>query len=193
MPLPSFFRILSRLPWRPLCAGLLAVFGLPACKREAASPIGTAQAGPAAVTVARPIARRLTDWDEFTGRLTSRERVEVRARVSGYVNKVSFKEGTEVKAVRLGRAQISESYGRILKGELWLFNAHIDEYAFGSYLNHAVRRDRKLLLHKTELRKIFKAVEVEGRVVFPLRMYFKEALVKVVTEQVCRQLGISAA
>ena len=98
MPLPSFFRILSRLPWRPLCAGLLAAFGLPACKREAASPIGTAQAGPAAVTVARPIARRLTDWDEFTGRLTSRERVEVRARVSGYVNKVSFKEGTEVKA-----------------------------------------------------------------------------------------------
>lgn len=88
-------------------------------------------------------------------------------------------KGTEVKAVRLGRAQISESYGRILKGELWLFNAHIDEYAFGSYLNHAVRRDRKLLLHKTELRKIFKAVEVEGRVVFPLRMYFKEALVKV--------------
>lgn len=98
MPLPSFFRILSRLPWRPLCAGLLAVFGLPACKREAAGPVGTAQTGPAAVTVARPVARRLTDWDEFTGRLTSRERVEVRARVSGYVNKVSFKEGTEVKA-----------------------------------------------------------------------------------------------
>ncbi len=98
MPIPSFFRILSRLPWRPLCAGLLAVFGLPACKREAAGPVGTAQTGPAAVTVARPVARRLTDWDEFTGRLTSRERVEVRARVSGYVNKVSFKEGTEVKA-----------------------------------------------------------------------------------------------
>jgi SsrA-binding protein len=87
--------------------------------------------------------------------------------------------GTEVKSVRLGRAQINEAYGRVKGGELWLFNAHIDEYAFGSYLNHETRRDRKLLLHKAELRKILRAIEVEGRVVIPLRLYFKEALVKV--------------
>lgn len=87
--------------------------------------------------------------------------------------------GTEVKSIRLGRAQINEAYGRVKRGELWLFNAHIDEYAFGSYLNHETRRDRKLLLHKSELRKILRAMEVEGRVLIPLRMYFKQALVKV--------------
>lgn len=98
MPPSSSFSVLSRLPWRPLCAGLFVVLSLSACKRDASGPSGAPSAGPVAVTVAKPIARRLTDWDEFTGRLTSREKVEVRARVSGYVNKVSFKEGTEVKA-----------------------------------------------------------------------------------------------
>lgn len=87
--------------------------------------------------------------------------------------------GTEVKSIRLGRAQINDAFGRVKGGELWLFNAHIDEYAFGSYLNHETRRDRKLLLHKSELRKIIRAIEVEGRTVIPLRVYFKQALVKV--------------
>lgn len=87
--------------------------------------------------------------------------------------------GTEVKSVRLGRAQINDAFGRVKKGELWLFNAHIDEYAFGSYLNHETRRDRKLLLHKSELRKIIRAIEIEGKTVVPLRMYFKQALVKI--------------
>lgn len=94
---PSLFRVRSRQPWRSLFAGLLAVLSLPACKRAASGPGGPPQAGPVAVTVAKPIARRLTDWDEFTGRLTSREKVEIRARVSGYLTKVSFNEGTEVK------------------------------------------------------------------------------------------------
>jgi SsrA-binding protein len=87
--------------------------------------------------------------------------------------------GTEVKSIRAGRAQINDAYGRMRKGELWLLNAHIDEYSFGSYLNHATRRDRKLLLHKAELRKIAQAIEVGGRSLIPLRIYFKEALVKV--------------
>lgn len=88
-------------------------------------------------------------------------------------------QGTEVKSIRAGRAQINDAFGRVKRGELWLFNAHIDEYAFGSYLNHETRRDRKLLLHKSELRKIIRAIEVEGRTLIPLRIYFKEALVKV--------------
>lgn len=86
--------------------------------------------------------------------------------------------GTEVKSIRAGRAQINDAFGRIKNGELWLMNAHIDEYAFGSYLNHETRRDRKLLLHKSELRKIVQALEVGGRSLIPLRLYFKEALVK---------------
>ena len=87
--------------------------------------------------------------------------------------------GTEVKSIRAGRAQINDAFGRVKNGELWLMNAHIEEYAFGSYLNHETRRDRKLLLHKSELRKIVQAMEVGGRSLVPLRIYFKNALVKV--------------
>ena len=87
--------------------------------------------------------------------------------------------GTEVKSIRAGRAQINDAFGRVKNGELWLINTHIDEYMFGSYLTHPTRRDRKLLLQKAELRKIIQAMDVGGRSLIPLRMYFKEALVKV--------------
>lgn len=87
--------------------------------------------------------------------------------------------GTEVKAIRAGRAQINDAFGKFEKGELWLFNAHIDEYAYGNINNHAARRTRKLLLHRHQIRKIAQAMQVGGRVLVPLRMYFKEALVKV--------------
>lgn len=80
-----------------LAAALLVSVGLSGCKRGASGPGGAPQAGPPDVTVATPIPRRLTDWDEFTGRLSSRERVEVRPRVSGYITEVSFTEGAEVK------------------------------------------------------------------------------------------------
>jgi SsrA-binding protein len=87
--------------------------------------------------------------------------------------------GTEVKAIRGGRAQIGDAFGKFEKGELWLFNAHIDEYAYGNINNHAARRTRKLLLHRHQVRKIAQAMQVGGMVLVPLRMYFKEALVKV--------------
>jgi SsrA-binding protein len=87
--------------------------------------------------------------------------------------------GTEVKAIRAGRAQIADAFGKFEKGELWLFNAHIDEYAYGNINNHAARRTRKLLLHRHQVRKIAQAMQVGGRTLVPLRMYFKEALVKV--------------
>jgi RND family efflux transporter MFP subunit len=86
------------LTWRNAVAGLLILGSLTSCKRNAAGPAGAQQAPTPEVTVAKPIAKRLTDWDEFTGRLTSRKRVEIHSRVSGYITKVSFKEGTEVKA-----------------------------------------------------------------------------------------------
>jgi RND family efflux transporter MFP subunit len=84
--------------WRQAFMGMLILTSLTACKRGATSPGGSPAAATPEVTVAKPIARRLKDWDEFTGRLTARERVEVYSRVSGYITKVSFKEGTEVKA-----------------------------------------------------------------------------------------------
>jgi SsrA-binding protein len=60
-----------------------------------------------------------------------------------------------------------------------MMNAHIEEYAFGNISNHDTRRTRKLLLHKHQIRKIAQALQVGGKALIPLRMYFKEALVKV--------------
>lgn len=87
--------------------------------------------------------------------------------------------GTEVKSIRAGRAQISDAFGRVEKGELWLHNAHIEQYAFGNIYNHDAKRVRKLLLHRHQVRKIQQALDSGGRALIPLRMYFKEALVKV--------------
>ena len=87
-------------------------------------------------------------------------------------------KGTEVKSIRAGRAQNNDSFGRYEKGELWLHNAHIEQYAFGNIYNHDARRIRKLLLHKHQIRKIVQALEAGGRALVPLRLYFKDALVK---------------
>ncbi len=89
-------------------------------------------------------------------------------------------KGTEVKSIRAGRAQISDAFGRAEKGELWLHNAHIEQYAFGNLHNHEARRIRKLLLHRRDIGRIERALATgAGRALVPLRMYFKGALVKV--------------
>jgi SsrA-binding protein len=87
--------------------------------------------------------------------------------------------GTEVKSIRAGRAQINDAFGRAEKGELWLYGAHIEQYAFGNIHNHDAKRVRKLLLHAHQIRKITQALESGGRALVPLRMYLKDALVKV--------------
>lgn len=87
--------------------------------------------------------------------------------------------GTEVKSIRAGKAQISDAFARVEKGEVWLHNAHIEQYAFGNIHNHDAKRIRKLLLHRRHIEKIRVALEAGGRALVPLRMYFKEALVKV--------------
>jgi SsrA-binding protein len=88
-------------------------------------------------------------------------------------------KGTEVKSIRGGKAQISDAFGRVEKGELWLHGAHIDHYEFGNLNNHDSKRTRKLLLHRHQIRKIEQALAAGGRALVPLRMFFKEALVKV--------------
>ncbi|HVU24304.1 MAG TPA: SsrA-binding protein SmpB [Opitutus sp.] len=87
--------------------------------------------------------------------------------------------GTEVKSIRAGKAQISDAFGRVEKGEVWLHNAHIEQYAFGNINNHDAKRVRKLLLHRHQVRKITQALDSGGRALVPLRLYFKGALVKV--------------
>jgi SsrA-binding protein len=87
--------------------------------------------------------------------------------------------GTEVKSIRAGKAQINDAFARVEKGEVWLYNAHIEQYAFGNIHNHDAKRIRKLLLHRRHIDKIQQAIEAGGRVLVPLRMYFKDALVKV--------------
>jgi len=82
--------------------------------------------------------------------------------------------GTEVKALRAGRANIAESYASPERGELFLVNAHIPEYAPAARFNHEPRRPRKLLVHKKQLAKMVGAVEREGRTLVPLRLYFND-------------------
>lgn len=87
--------------------------------------------------------------------------------------------GTEVKSIRAGRAQISEAFGRVEKNGIFLHHMHISEYEFGNINNHNPYRPRKLLLHRREIEKISAAVTAGGLAVVPIRLYFKQGLVKV--------------
>ena len=87
--------------------------------------------------------------------------------------------GSEVKALRAGKAQIGDSFARVEKDEVWLYNAHIDEYSHGNLQNHVPKAPRKLLLHKAEIRKLFGLAAVKGNAIFPLSLYWKNGKVKV--------------
>jgi SsrA-binding protein len=80
--------------------------------------------------------------------------------------------GTEVKALRAGRAQIADAHGGEMAGELFLFNAYIPEYDKGHQFNHEPRRPRKLLMHRREMAKLFTAVQRKGMTLVPLSLYF---------------------
>jgi SsrA-binding protein len=87
--------------------------------------------------------------------------------------------GTEVKALRAGKAQIRDSFAKVEKDEVWLFNSHIDEYAFGNLQNHAPKAPRKLLLHRSEIRRLFELATIKGHALVPLSLYWKKGKVKV--------------
>ncbi|MAL87108.1 MAG: SsrA-binding protein [Opitutae bacterium] len=86
--------------------------------------------------------------------------------------------GTEVKSIRAGSVQITESFARFVKEELFLFNAHISEYEFGGEQNHDVQRPRKLLLKKKELERLKVQIEAAGKTIVPIKLYFKDSLIK---------------
>ena len=87
--------------------------------------------------------------------------------------------GTEVKSLRQGRANLKDSYAVLRKGEIWLLNCHISPYSHGNIQNHDPLRERKLLLHREEIRRLDRKRKNAGLTLVPLRLYLKKGRVKV--------------
>ena len=87
--------------------------------------------------------------------------------------------GTEVKAIREGRVNLRDSYARVYNGEVWMMNVHISPYSHRGSADHAEMRQRKLLLHSHEIRKMVGKVAEKGLTLVPLELYFKKGRVKV--------------
>ena len=88
-------------------------------------------------------------------------------------------EGTEIKSIREGRANLGDAYARPEDGELWLVNLHIAEYSHGNSNNHDPMRPRKLLLHKDEVGRFSRQVSEKGLTIVPLKLYLKGHVAKV--------------
>ena len=88
-------------------------------------------------------------------------------------------KGSEVKSLRVGKANISESYAYDNNGEIFLVNSHIPSYKESSYNNHNPKRNRKLLLNKREINKLIGKINIEGLTLIPTRLYFKNGKAKV--------------
>jgi SsrA-binding protein len=86
--------------------------------------------------------------------------------------------GTEIQSVRQGRVSLGDAYAEVRGGEVFLVNSHIAEYDYGNRLNHNPRRPRKLLLHKSEIRRLDSRVRERGYTIVPLRMYLRGGLAK---------------
>ena len=87
--------------------------------------------------------------------------------------------GTEVKSLRLGKANLTDAYAMIIENEVWLVNAHISKFDQGSFNNHEPLRKRRLLLKRSEIRKLKFKLQEKGFTLIPLRFYFKENKIKV--------------
>lgn len=87
--------------------------------------------------------------------------------------------GTEVKSLRQGRASLVDGFIQIDRGEAWLHNVHIPEYAQGTWTNHSARRKRKLLMHRVEIDKLEAKSQESGHTIVPLALYFKDGRAKV--------------
>lgn len=87
--------------------------------------------------------------------------------------------GTEIKSIRAGHMSIAESYVRVSDGELWLIGSHISPYAYGTYTNHDPHRNRKLLVHRKQIRELRAATEQKGMTLIPLRVAIRNGRAKV--------------
>ncbi len=87
--------------------------------------------------------------------------------------------GTEVKSLRMGKANLKDSYVRIEDGEAFLYKTHISPYPYGHQFNHDPERTRKLLLHKREIRRLQGKIQERGYTLIPLKMYLKRGIIKI--------------
>lgn len=87
--------------------------------------------------------------------------------------------GTEIKSLRLGKANIKDSYARVKNNEIFLINMHISSYDNGNIFNHDETREKKLLLHKKEILKFRDKIKLEGYTIVPLKVYLKNGKAKV--------------
>jgi SsrA-binding protein len=87
--------------------------------------------------------------------------------------------GTEVKAMRMGRANLKDSYGKFKNGELYVYQMHISAYPFAFLDNHEPLRQRKLLLKRSELKRLYGKMREKGFTLIPLRVYFRDGKVKI--------------
>ena len=87
--------------------------------------------------------------------------------------------GTEIKSIRMGRANLRDSYARVERGEVYLFNLHISPYEAGNRFNHEPLRTRKLLLRRSEIRKLIGLTKEQGYTLVPLRMYLRGGFCKI--------------
>ena len=86
--------------------------------------------------------------------------------------------GTEIKSARDGRVNLKDAYGLVKNGEVWLLNCHISPYSHGNYANHDPLRTRKLLLNRSEIRKLIGRTTEKGLTLVPLRVYLKNGRLK---------------
>lgn len=82
--------------------------------------------------------------------------------------------GTEIKSLRLGKANITEGFCEFSNGELFAINTQIDEYLYGNQFNHSAKSERKLLLNKRELKKLEKSIDTKGLTIIPIRLFINE-------------------
>jgi SsrA-binding protein len=87
--------------------------------------------------------------------------------------------GTEVQSLRLGKANLKDSYAKVRDGEVWLYQMHISPYPFADYNNHDPLRVRKLLLHKREILRLYAKANEQGHTLVPLKLYFKAGKAKI--------------
>ena len=87
--------------------------------------------------------------------------------------------GTEIKSIRLGKANLKDSYAIIKNNEIYLLNMHISKYDQGNIFNHEETRTRKLLMHKKEILKLKDKLELEGFTLIPIKLYFKGSKAKI--------------